>query len=258
MCERLLLLFCITLYNFSVSRQGRSVGRAKSVGRQLRADRERSGKTTEGPEEMQRTTPSARHRIEVPRTAAELRRFGTVLFDQQMWCWGRDVLRAGGNALCLYGLERCPPPPNLKACSCYRFTGQKGEHLVLWGFGLFYGEEDGGLFLRRYDLSPVWLRVSKLPEGVWGPEALAPFQRQDEPQDQRAWLRLLSASLRWMAGYERWAQERLGPEYREECVAQWHKEGVPAADMAGAWDGLAQSIVVAWPGYGRGKSFGSS
>lgn len=31
---------------------------------------------------------------------------GTVLFDQQFWCWGQDVRREGGNALLLYGLER--------------------------------------------------------------------------------------------------------------------------------------------------------
>jgi len=177
-------------------------------------------------------------------TAAEVRHFGTMLFDQQMWCWGRDVARAGGNALCAYGFIRRPPPENVPSSCGYHFDNPTGEWVALWGWGLLYGDRaHGGLFLRRYDFAPVWLDVLELPDGVWGPESLPASYGPAGAKAKACLLHLVPAALCWVAGYERWVRDVLGLEYREECVAQWHKPKVPAADMPLAWEALAERVV---------------
>jgi hypothetical protein len=205
----------------------------------------RQGSKWDGPRKMRRhTNQKIPRRVLIPKTATSIRRIGTVLLDQQMWCWGRDVLRQGGNALCAYGFERHPPPAGLKAGSCYQITCQTGEQVALWGFGLFFGKGGhGGLFLRRYEFNPVFLRVSRLPEAVWGPDSLSSFHQQSDAHEEQVWLYLLPAALRWMAGYERWVQQALGLEYREECVAEWHKQRIAAQRMADTWDDLARKVV---------------
>jgi hypothetical protein len=110
---------------------------------------------------------------------------------------------------------------------------------------MLYGDGvHGGLFLRRYDFTPVWLDVSKLPADVWGPESLPKLPGQAGAKAKACLLRLLPTCLWWVAAYERWVQEVVGLEYREECVAQWHKPKIPAADMPVAWEALAERAVA--------------
>lgn len=55
------------------------------------------------------------------RSRPNLRRWATGLFDQQLWCWDRDVARAAGNVLLELGMcrYRVPDP---KCSSLYKAT----------------------------------------------------------------------------------------------------------------------------------------
>jgi hypothetical protein len=172
----------------------------------------------------------------------EVERRGAALLDQQMWCWGQDVRRPEGNALLRYGLERHPPPEGERGASAYSGQAGPGCRVVLWAFGLFYGDDDaGGLYLRRYALAPTWAPAAELPLPLWDPEQLPP-SRPPRGAEERARVRvLLSGALAWVAGYERWAIGALGPEHRERCVAAWPRAVVPAGDMAEAWAALAEA-----------------
>jgi hypothetical protein len=83
-------------------------------------------------------------------------RIASVLLDQQMWCWGRDIVRSEGNLLLQFGFRKERPPATVSGCTAYILTPFPGCQLILWGFGLFFGlESSGGVFLRRYEFKPV-------------------------------------------------------------------------------------------------------
>jgi len=202
--------------------------------------------------------------LAVARDRRSLHRFGTILFDQQMWCWGRDVIRPEGNLLCAWGFARYyrdrpessssqiwldGNPEQKISSSGYFMIHDSGVWIGLWGWGMLYGtSQDGGLFLRRFGFDPVWLDVTTLPRDIDGPEDVTCY-RGDRNQDDRPRLRrLFSAALRWIAEYERWVLSVAGLSYREACVEQWPKDRCPARDMATAWDILAKYAPTAYFG----------
>jgi hypothetical protein len=68
-----------------------------------------------------------------------VRRHGAELLHLQCWLWGCDIRRAGGNLLLEYGFSRQRPPSGAVGSSAYLMALESGTHVVLWGFGAFYG-----------------------------------------------------------------------------------------------------------------------
>ena len=63
------------------------------------------------------------------------------LLSQQIWCWGRDILRPEGNWLIEIGFDRMEPPKDHTDCtSVYTRQLATERRIVLRGFGVFYGE----------------------------------------------------------------------------------------------------------------------
>lgn len=171
------------------------------------------------------------------------RKLGRILLDQQMWCWGRDVVRPEGNALLEYGFRRRRPPEGLMAASAYVLCPNPGQELRLWGFGLLWTEEEtGSLFLRRRRFSPRLVSGPEAFEEVWRAEQTPATLRPRSESDHVLTRRLLKDAFSWIAGYERWAQRTLGADYRELCVTTWRKKSVPAPEMARCWERLARSL----------------
>jgi len=170
----------------------------------------------------------------------KVRKQGTALLDQQMWCFGCDIRRQSGNALLAYGFERSRPPEDMKGSSQYCLRLEDGTRLVLWAFGLYFGAApQGGLLLRRYEFSP---RLLPDPGQAWKSENLPrprlPACRADCEQARE----LLPAALRWLAGYEDWALAQLGVEYRTNCLAAWPKRAATKPEETPqAWRELAQA-----------------
>jgi hypothetical protein len=165
---------------------------------------------------------------------------GRALLDQQLWCWGRDIRHPGGNVLRRYGfLPHRPAHPD-GGSTAYALDSCPERRLVLWGFGVFYGDAArGGLFLKRYEFSPR-LAAQPLPPWVlWHPGHLPPV-RDPESSDERVWLQgLYTDALQWIASYEQWIAQRFGREYRRRCVAGYARALVPADAMAATWKALA-------------------
>ncbi len=171
----------------------------------------------------------------------DLRRRAVALFEQQLWCWGRDVARPQGNVFLALGMCRYPPPD--PACECTAYTARvAGDGVVwLWGFGLLYWRPDvGGVFVRRFGFEPLLARLPICP--LHSPDGLAPLVARPTSAGQHATAATaVRAAAGWVAGYEHWIAETYGTAYRETTLAARSRSpAVPAADMARSWEHLAK------------------
>lgn len=173
----------------------------------------------------------------MPRPA---RRFGGRLMEQQVWCWGRDVVYPDGNLLMRFGFERHRDRSSADRSTCYRLDRDQ-LHVSLWGFGMFFGcRELGGLYLNRFEFCPNWAPVESLALGIHWPDELPIFAR---PRGALQWQRahkLWKFSQLWIANYEAWVLATAGLDYRRDCVEDWLRPFVRAERTAPAWRFLSR------------------
>jgi hypothetical protein len=185
--------------------------------------------------------PATSTRAAVPRA---IRILGEELLDQQLWFCGRDVLHEGGNGLLRFGFDRVRPPASHAAASAYVLPLDDGRRVVLWGFGVFYGDDAlGGLFLRRYGFGPR-LTPAAAPRAAFAPSELPPLRAPVTDDEARLARALLTATMRWVAAYERWAQATFGLPFRRRCIAERPRRKrrrltVAPAQLPEAWDAIA-------------------
>lgn len=173
--------------------------------------------------------------------SAALRRRAALLLDQQLWCWGQDVRYPAGNILMRFGFQRERPPDPASGCSAYRLFPFSGGQIVLWGFGLFFGQEAyGGLFLRRQQFLPLWTPLATLPTMFWEPEHVPELRVPRTLAECVCTRRLLTAALQGIACYEQWVLDTLGLDYRNHCLSAWHNTTVPAEAVSDEWARLAR------------------
>jgi hypothetical protein len=173
------------------------------------------------------------------RSRAAFRRRATGLLDQQLWCWGRDIVRPAGNILLDLGMCRHRPADSTRERSLYTGRVAGNAEVWLWGFGLLYCTPDrGGVFLRRYGFDP--LLVEHPPEGpVFRPADVGPVTRPATAGGRRNLVELVRAAAGWMARYEHWVAEEFGTAYREATLAARDQPPVvPACDMALEWESV--------------------
>lgn len=170
------------------------------------------------------------------------------LFSQQLWCWGRDVLRPEGNWLLEVGFQRTKVPEDRENCvSMYSMELPKSQRVVLRGFGVFFGDDNhGGIFLARYSFQPEYTTQAKLECPPWSTDDLPKMGKPLEPE--RAACGLLTLALvNWIHQYEVTIVERLGIEYRQSTLETWNNGKRPfikAEDMSTAWSELSQLIAT--------------
>jgi hypothetical protein len=165
-----------------------------------------------------------------PRLSTSIRQSGRALLNQQCWLWGQDIKRAEGNLLLQHGFQRLRPAPGQSGSSQY--TLQLGDtlHVRLWGFGMYFGREQG-IFLNRFECIPRRAELSDL------------WQAQEMTQLPRAIdLSLLPAALRWITGYEQWVLTTCGASYRSTCLRGWEAAvGTPHL-LPTLWQQLAEDV----------------
>ena len=147
--------------------------------------------------------PLSRQRVLLTDFAAALR--------QQMFFWGRDVM-CGGNLLLRHGFEK-RESPGLKGTSCYRLTHEDGVIELHGACAGWYPQagsaRPGFLFVRkRGRISTHRLHEPVVP-GRYQSDAL-----QNHTADAMAAARLFAE---WLADYEAWVRQQMGPGYRVEC-----------------------------------------
>ena len=171
-----------------------------------------------------------------------VRQFAAALLDQQMWCWGCDIRRREGNVLLQYGFSRWRPPAGTLGSTAYQLDTRPSCQVVLWGFGLFYGDAAyGGLYLKRYAFAPLWCPNPDLRAALWRPEELPEFRHAQTPRELTSVERLLSAVLHWTAEYETWVLATLGPDFRRQCLVGWDKAVALAEAVPAHWLRLAET-----------------
>lgn len=166
---------------------------------------------------------------------AQVHTFGLGLFCQQCWLWGRDVRRAEGNALIDYGFSRQRTPEGTKGSSAYRYDLDSKCSVVLWAFGMFYGDiATGGVYLNRYTFTPVLLSCMNDQPLPHQPDQLPPPCDNHTNEAVRA---LFCGALGWIVAYETWVAATLGVPYRQRCVDDW---------KLGPWRVDAKQIIPSW------------
>ncbi len=105
----------------------------------------------------------------------------------------------------------------------------------LWGFGLFFGEADEGIYLNRFEFLP---RLVRSGGNRW--HGAGEFEGLEAAAD----VRLLVEAVRWIAGYERWVLGAYGVGYRRACLGGWSKRSIEPEHLPGAWEGLARRLVA--------------
>jgi len=184
--------------------------------------------------------------IERPRPGNEIIERALVLLNQQIWCWGRDILRPEGNWLNEIGFKSIKPPSERHKCSsmyCLELPG--GKSVVLRGFGSFYGcSERGSVFLHRYKFLPKYTKLATLENLPWAIEDLPEWDMPNASQ-QNFCASLTLDFINWVKSYEEEIIDRLGVEYRASILSSWeHAKApiIPAKDMANAWGMLGDAI----------------
>ena len=166
-----------------------------------------------------------------------------TLLSQQIWCWGRDIERSEGNWLMECGFECTPAPEDDEyAANHYELCLSNEQRIVLRGFGVFFGDaRHGGIFLPRYEFTPLYSPLSTLDRPLFSADDLPPLARPNE--DQRpGCVAMLRDALAWIIEYERTVVDRLGLEYRERTLLTWdngERTVIPADAIVPSWEGLA-------------------
>lgn len=175
---------------------------------------------------------------------AEYRRRATVLFDQQLWCWGRDVVRPEGNLLLALGMCRYRAATAAGATSAY--TGRvAGGTVWLWGFGVLYSDDatGGTVFLQRYDFVPK-LVARPLGAPVYRSADLPGLARPSSAGERAVARTLVRRVAEWVARYEHWVAESHGTAYRRAALAARDRPpAVPAERMAAGWERVAKKAA---------------
>lgn len=176
-----------------------------------------------------------------------LKQRGAELMHFQCWLWGCDIRRPEGNLLLEYGFSRQRPPAGAAGSSAYLASCAPDTVVVLWGFGAFYGDPtQGGVYLKRYEFSPVFvtrLTPQRLP---WLPDQIRPSALPDEPGIRQQMHRQFVALLEWIAHYEMWVRETCGLDYRRQCTAESTKPAfrIPVERLVEEWQQLAQRSAL--------------
>ena len=169
------------------------------------------------------------------------------LLSQQVWCWGRDIVRPEGNWLLQIGFDRIEPPAGREKCaSVYTLAMPHGRCVVLRGFGVFYGDgQRGGIFLPRYEFQPRYTIHATLDCPPWSRADLPTLNPPTAPQ-QQACATLTLDLIDWIWHYEVNILEQLGIEYRRSTLLKWDdgtQPFVPAENMASAWRELSVRVA---------------
>ncbi|MGL6096084.1 MAG: hypothetical protein ACRC7O_09845 [Fimbriiglobus sp.] len=177
-----------------------------------------------------------------PMSKSDLRRRAAAVFEQQCWCWGRDIARPLGNLLLGLGMCRRAPGPKA-ASSLYTGLAPNGGTVWLWAFGTAFTDPAvGSVFVPRYDFTPRLTRRTDFV-GVHDPKAIGGLVTPTAATASQSLRRLLVSLVEWAAGYEHWVAETHGTEYRTRCLAARDRSpAVPAADMAREWERLARKF----------------
>jgi len=159
----------------------------------------------------------------------ELKENASLLFEQQMWCFGQDIKR-DPNLLLSYGFSRERPPEG--GSTMYRSDG-----IFLWGFGIIATAPGlGSISIKRSGFSPTWATDEVSVKSLWEPERFPSFSSPISQRDHWRAALLLERTFAWLAEYEAWISKECGSYYRRSLLQTApEKRAVPGESMERTW-----------------------
>lgn len=177
----------------------------------------------------------------------DFRKRGAALLHQQCGLWGFDVRREVGgvrrNALLELGFERTPPPTDVSGATTYSRAEKNRTQITLWGFGMHFGDQNGGIFLSRFAFGPRYFNGGA-PRHAWMPAQLLETHRAPcRATECLSALAYFRGAMQWIAAYEREIEVQFGAQYRAETLQFWMKSKANSElltpDIARDWENLA-------------------
>ena len=174
------------------------------------------------------------------------------LFSQQIWCWGRDILRTEGNWLIHYGFDGIYPPAEKAGCkNIYSLSLSSSKNLILRGFGAIFSDQDfGTIFVPRTDFRPKYTRSGELETPPWEVGDLSDLKFPVGPEIEHS-SSMLIEFVDWIIKYENEVQNQLGIKYRANTLSEWDngkRRVIPPEEIIPMWvkikNGLQESIAV--------------
>lgn len=172
----------------------------------------------------------------------EIEVLGERLLHHQCWFFGRDIFHPQGNLLIRYGFERFGVPLKQTGSNCYRFRGTDQSEINLWGWGVFYGQETGGIYIKRYDFRPRLFSFGRLKIPVFKSEHLPPSHLPREDFQIKAARSLTLGFIEWILLYEDWIEKTCGKKWRQKCLREWENAELPAQSIRRNWKNLTAKI----------------
>ena len=172
--------------------------------------------------------------------------FGVALLSQQIWCWGRDILREQGNWLIEQGFEVIKAPAELERVkNIYSLKISKEQHIMLRGFGIILTDERyGSIFVPRYEFLPKYVSSSKLTTLPWSTDYLPEFAPPKDIEKQYCSI-MFGELIDWIITYEQNLIANLGIDFRNTIVDEWNngKRQIIASDnIISEWEKLRNDV----------------
>ncbi len=169
----------------------------------------------------------------------QTRDLGEKVLHHQLWFFGKDIWHKDGNLLIRYGFERIGVPDGKDGTNNYRLIINDLQEIVLFGFGVFWGDKRlGGIILQRYNSSPKILNSSTLNLPIWRNELLPfCFQPTNEGDIKTAKL-MFNDFCRWILQYEKWVDGVCRNSWRKNCLQDWEKTEMNIKEIRRNWKKL--------------------
>ena len=172
--------------------------------------------------------------------------FGVTLLSQQIWCWGRDILRAQGNWLIEQGFEIIKAPADLERVkNIYSLKISKEQHIMLRGFGIIFTDNRyGSIFVPRYEFLPKYASSPKLNTLPWSTDYLPEFAPPRDMEKQYCSI-MLGQLIDWIITYEQNLIENLGIDFRNTTVEEWNngkRQIIASENIISEWGKLRNDV----------------
>lgn len=172
----------------------------------------------------------------------EIKELGERLLHHQCWFFGQDIRHESGNLLIRFGFERFGVPSEKSGSNNYRFRSTDDTEINLWGWGVFFGNEKGGILIKRYDFCPRLLKVGKLYFPVFKSENLPLNRMPRENLEIRTARKITAQFIEWVLEYETWIEGECGKYWRRKNLREWERAEFPARNIRRNWQSLRNKI----------------
>ena len=172
--------------------------------------------------------------------------FSIALLSQQIWCWGRDILRSEGNWLIEQGFQLIRPPvEDKKMKNIYLLELPDNRQIMLRGFGIIYIDQRfGSIFVPRYEFIPTFSAATELEILPWNVDHIPQFA-PPVGVEKRYCAIMLKQLILWIAEYEARLIEDLGADYRLFTLDEWDngkRRIIPPSDAPVEWEKLVDEV----------------